>query len=432
MRAQGYTIQTPEPLAVRGDRLCLSRRVATTEGGDESPVLALTELDEQGHYRSVVFFDADDLSAAMTELDDRYLADEGRGTPGCSRVCHAFGDANERRDFDAMREMLSADFVMSDHTRLGYGEGDREYFDAASRTMADVAPSDGTAINRLLCVESDALLTVREGHHITAEGSDYAWVSCIVVQVDPDDRIKRAEYFDEDDFDAAMARLHELGVADARNPHAENATTQLMARSVELATARRFDLLRELFADDFVRADHRTGVSAPVANGPDEFVTAYASWFEVGFDHVSIVPIAVRGDRLALTRMVWSSADGRTVPFLGFYETNADGRFVQGSHFDEDDVGRAFEELDARYLQREPKERAELLRRGLALVDLVPRRTIRERLRSAVTRRPSGASTTNRSGSGRSMPTSSLTSAAPASAMARGLRAGLPVRARRW
>ena len=191
MRAQGYTIQTPEPLAVRGDRLCLSRRVATTEGGDESPVLALTELDEQGHYRSVVFFDADDLSAAMTELDDRYLADEGARHARVLRVCHAFGDANERRDFDAMREMLSADFVMSDHTRLGYGEGDREYFDAASRTMADVAPSDGTAINRLLCVESDALLTVREGHHITAEGSDYAWVSCIVVQVDPDDRIQR-------------------------------------------------------------------------------------------------------------------------------------------------------------------------------------------------------------------------------------------------
>ena len=370
MRAQGYTIQTPEPLSVRGDRLCLSRRVATTEGGDESPVLALTELDEQGRYRSVVFFDADDLSAAMTELDDRYLADEGARHSRVLRVCRAFGDANDRRDFDAMREMLAPDFVMSDRTRLGYGEGDREYFDAASRTRADVAPSDGVSINRLLVIEGDTLLTVAEGHHITAEGSDYAWVSCIVFQVDDDDRIRRAEYFDEDDFDTAMARLHELGVADARTPHAENTTTQLMARSVELATARRFDLLRELFADDFVRADHRMGVSAPVANGPDEFVTAYASWFEVGFDHLSIVPIAVRGDRLALTRMEWTSADGRSVPFLGLYETNADGHCVRGEHFDGEDLAVALEAIDERFVADQDPADATTLRAGNEVVRL--------------------------------------------------------------
>ena len=304
--------------------------MATTEAGDESPLLALTELDEQGRYRSVVFFDADDLSTALIELDDRYLADEGRAHARVLRVGRAFADANDRRDFDAMRDMLSADFVMSDRTRLGYGEGDREYFDAASRTRADVAPSDGVAINRLVRLDGDALLTVAEGHHITAEGSDYAWVSCIVFQVDGDDRIRRAEYFDEDDFDARWRVSTSSAWPMPRTPHAENTTTQLMARSVELATARRFDLLRELFADDFARADHRTGVSAPVANGPDEFVTAYASWFEVGFDHVSIVPIAVRGDRLALTRMEWTSADGRSVPFLGLYETNADGLFVRG------------------------------------------------------------------------------------------------------
>ena len=180
-------------------------------------MLALTELDEQGRYRSIVFFDADDLSAALNELDHRYLAGEGAPHARVLRVGKAFGDANERRDFDAMRDMLSADFVMSDHTRLGYGEGDREYFDAASRTRADVAPSDGVAINRLLRIEGDALLTVAEGHHITAEGSDYAWVSCIVFQVDADDRIRRAEYFDEDDFGAALDRLHELGATPDRS-----------------------------------------------------------------------------------------------------------------------------------------------------------------------------------------------------------------------
>ena len=136
-----------------------------------------------------------------------------------------------------------------------------------------------------------------------------------------------------------------------------------MTRSGELATAHRFDLLRELLADDFVRADHRTGVSAPVANGPDEFVTAYAAWFEVGFDRLSITPLAVRGERLALARLEWSSADGRTVGFLGVYETNVDGRFVRGAHFDEDDLDAALAELDERYLAGEGAEHEYLVRR---------------------------------------------------------------------
>ena len=350
MIEQGYEILPPEPVAVRGARLALARVVHRTPSGDESILLALIELDVDGLVARATAFDEDDVAAALTELDVRYLAGEGAQHARVLRVAKAFGDANERRDFDAMRGMLASDFVMSDRTRLGYGEGDREYFDLASRSRADVAPADGVAVNRILCIEGDALLTLAEGHHITAEGSDYAWVSCIVFQIDADDRIRRAEYFDEDDFDVAMPRLHELSVdppVEPRTLQTENVTTRVMAQTVECATADRFDRLRELLADDFVRADHRSGVSAPVANGPDEFVTAYAAWFEVGFAHISITPMAVRGERLALARMEWSSADERAVAFLGVYETNADGRLVRGEHYDEDDLAAALAELDA-------------------------------------------------------------------------------------
>src|SRR4029078_4887637 len=87
------------------------------------------------------------------------------------------------------------DFVMEDLTRLGFGVGDREYFDASNRSREDVA-IDGSAVVRKDEVDGDALLAVVEGHRYTPEGNDYAWASCIVLQIDAADLIRRAVYFD--------------------------------------------------------------------------------------------------------------------------------------------------------------------------------------------------------------------------------------------
>ena len=80
-----------------------------------------------------------------------------------------------------------------------------------------------------------------------------------ITVIDAAGKIERFEWFDDEDFDAALARLDELGAADPRTPFAENARTRLQARVYELLLAGRLDDARALFADDYVRIDRRTG-----------------------------------------------------------------------------------------------------------------------------------------------------------------------------
>ena len=341
---QGFSFAEPVTVAVRGERLALTRMVTRTSTGDESARLSVNELDADGRMVRSVLFDENDLVAALAELDRAYYFGESAAGQRVLRVVGRYAATSVAGDLDEIRAHLADDFVVVDHQRLGFGAGDREYF-VDMRRLAE--PDEN--VNTVLRVNEHALLTVYLSGPVTADGTRYERSGCLVMGIDASDRVNRIEMYADDDFEVALARFEALGASTGAAPSpspTENATTRLMQQSVEVATARRFDRLRELLADDFVRADHRTGVSAPVANGPDEFVTAYAAWFEVGFDRLSISPIAVRGDQLALARLAWSSVDGRTVDFLGVYETNADGRFVRGAHYDEGDLDTALAELD--------------------------------------------------------------------------------------
>ncbi len=67
--------------------------------------------------------------------------------------------------------------------------------------------------------------------------------------------------------------------------------------------------------------------------------------------------VAIRGDRLALVRTLYSGRDRRPEAFhtevLRIVEIDADERIVAIVAFDLDDIDAAFEELDARYLAGE-------------------------------------------------------------------------------
>ena len=77
MRAQGYVRMDDEPIAIRGERLCLTLRTNATAAGDESKLLSMAELDEHGLICRVCLYDGDALEHAMTDLDARYVAGEG-------------------------------------------------------------------------------------------------------------------------------------------------------------------------------------------------------------------------------------------------------------------------------------------------------------------------------------------------------------------
>ena len=180
--------------------------------------------------------------------------------------------------------------------------------------------------------------------------------------------LTRLEWFGDDDFTAALARLDELGAAeqpaDPRHSRAENWASQRLAEIVDLAHARDRAASRALLTDDFVRLDRRRGVAAPDAHGSDEWVAALDAWFDVGMERLSVEPLAVRGERLVLARIQLSNAEGAVVPFLGVWETDSSGRFVRAVHLDDDAFADAVAELDARYRAGEGAQHAAMLDAG--------------------------------------------------------------------
>ena len=385
-----------EPLAVRGESLMLSRGGYRATDGREVMFLVVYELDADGLIARGTHFDEDELDAALAELDERYLAGEGAVHLDLLAAGAAFMDATRRDDFGAMRELMSPGFVWVDHGLLGMGAGDCEEFIAASRTLREVS-ADGIRIMRSVEVERNAVLALVESTQITEQGNEYGRVLCILLAVDAANRPYRTEYFDEDQYPQAHARLHELGAqtvpevenvasrsardayADARTrlhelattppaamPTLDNAVTAALRHVVALAERNDFDeieaLCEELCAEDIERLDHRGGVAGMPLRGRAEIVRLFHETFAV-FPVFTAQPIAVRGERLALTRVQMASPEGFEIRLVGLYDHDSDGRLTFFAHYDESDLPAALDELDARYIAAEGAEYAYIIGR---------------------------------------------------------------------
>lgn len=155
--------------------------------------------------------------------------------------------------------------------------------------------------------------------------------------------------FDEEDFDAALARFDEL------QPQArqlENAATRVSDRYVEKQISRDWDAMAEMLADDFQADDRRPVVGGGVHGRDGEIANGRAS-ADVGVEDITTRVIATRGEHLALSRFRYSGREQGQETFVAetlvVGEINADGRVAAGVAFDVDDIGAAFEELDARF-----------------------------------------------------------------------------------
>jgi class 3 adenylate cyclase/ketosteroid isomerase-like protein/tetratricopeptide (TPR) repeat protein len=359
--AVGYRSLQVVPLAVRGERLNLAHTTIRTADGFETVSLYVNECDDDGLATYSAEYDELDLGAAIADLDARFLAGEGAPYAPILDVCGRFVELAHRNDRDGLLELLSPDLVVVDHLPIGVGEGDLAHFLETLATQEQVASVGGSLI-RSVDIVGSVVLAVSEMHQVTPEGNDYLEALCTLIDVGPSGRIRRIERYPEESLATAHARLLELGHEAPRRVRIENRTTRAMARTADLAMTGRFDELRGMLADGFRRTDRRSGVSAPTADGPDAFVTAYAAWFDVGFERISVAPVAVRGESVALARLEFGATDGRTVGFLGVYETNGDGDLVSGDHYDEDDLVAAMRELDQRYVAGEGARHERVLR----------------------------------------------------------------------
>ncbi len=354
---------TADPLAVRGERLCLGSGVWRTDAGDEIPLLGVVEADAEGRWLSSAWFDPDALTDALAELDARYFAGEGAALASRHRVGFGSFAAVNARDWNGFRDLYTPDLVCTDRRQIGWPTLDRDGLVTTMREYTELAP-DLTLLPRKVELRGPVTLWAIDASGTTADGGAVEWGTYTVSPIDPTGVVSSMEMFDEDDFPAALARLDELGAAypvDPRHPRAENTVTRAMTRLVELANLRDFERAGELIADGIIRDDRRRLVSAPTATGRDEYLDSVRAIFEAGYSDLTFAPVAVRGDRLALCRGAFRTGDGNESEFLQLEETDASGRFVRMVNFDEDAIADAVEELDASYIAGEGRPFAHTL-----------------------------------------------------------------------
>jgi class 3 adenylate cyclase len=381
LREDGFEVATPQVVAIRGDRLVLSRRCRRTPTGDDLTSLAVVEVDEQGRLLGLVQFDDDALEDAVAELDARFIAGEGAENARLLRVSNELGRRHAARDWTGLRELFDDTTVLVDHRKLGWPSGDGGVVVRMFRELVELVP-DHRLLYRTQHVEGRAVLTSVNSFGTTRDGSPREWALHAVITVNEAGRLTAFELFDHEDWGAAVARFDELSRVGPRTPEVENAATRRTRRDLDQLLAGRYDDLAPTLRPDFERIDRRHGVAgAPITSAADYLASLRAIMDQ--FDALSFEPIAVRGERHHLSRVTWGRPDDFHVTALVVFEFDEAGLGVANVTHDEDDLAAAVAELDARYMAGEGAEHAELLTRAnddIAAAATADRDELRSRL----------------------------------------------------
>ncbi|MGA5466087.1 BTAD domain-containing putative transcriptional regulator [Mycobacterium sp. NPDC050041] len=343
----GVTNSTSTVVATRGQRLALIR--ARFWGSDERPdafqseVLHMVEIRAEQQISAFVAFDLDDIDAAYMELDTRYLAGEAAPhAKAYSAIAGAFAAVNRHE-----LPVTAADLVSIDHRRpIAFAPGDlMSYLQATLNDTPDIRIRID-AVHRL---NSTGAVTTHVWHNTSQQGFDAEWRVIGVSTLDGD-LINRCELFDESDLVAALARFDGLT---ASSPRLENAATRTRTRVLDAYNRRDIDGCIAFAQGHY--EDHRRGLRDE-GTADREYALALLSETPASWN-LMVDPVAVRGDRLALTREtardLQQPGSPVTVEFLTLTEITADDTILYTAFFDIDDIDAAYEELDARYLAGE-------------------------------------------------------------------------------
>jgi hypothetical protein len=303
----------------------------------------LTEVNGDELISYSVVFDPDDIDAAFAELDARYLAGEAAAHAHTwSLVKEAYAGLN-RHEYAA----TTPDWVNVDRRRLATIEtGHLSGYIRASRDATPDARIRIEAVHRL----SSLGAVVRRAVNGSSQDGFYAEWREIDLLTFEGALINRCEIFDEADLDAALARFDELS---RPAPQLENAAIRARARVADAYNRRDVEGFLALTGGRY--EDRRKGLRDE-GSADRNFAHAVLSETPTSW-RLEIEPVAIRGDRLALSRETFRDADEVNQPItveLIVLTEVADAELVSYTvFFDPDDIDAAFAELDARYLAGE-------------------------------------------------------------------------------
>ena len=347
------------PLAVRGDRLALARvtHSGTAQDSFEVALLVVVELDDEGRTVSYVQFDPDDQSAALNELDERYIAGEAAPYAATISVLTAMRAAFAGRDWVSFRAVVADDVVLIDHRPAGAGQlsGIDEYV-AYAKTLTDVAPELTTHVSEIVAIANDRLLAVNRTPASTRDSQPFE-LDSLRLYVVRDGHIQRVEVFPVDDRPAALSRFQQLGP----RPDAqvlENRCTRVVAEQCAHYRRGDFDAGAASYADDVVHEDRRRTLHSEI-RGRDGIRGIAQTAFGVGYERFEATPVAIRDEYLALLRWRMEDRSGLESEWLNIHEIDDRGAVVRLVSFDVDDIDSAYRELSERAsaLAEEPSTR---------------------------------------------------------------------------
>ncbi|MDT5337517.1 MAG: hypothetical protein QOD90_3022, partial [Mycobacterium sp.] len=212
-------------VAVRGERLALIRlQLGTADvshGAPQSEMLQLVGLDSSSHMGLAVWFDVDDMDAAIAELDAAHARFEARHPRApienvASRVDAKFNALFTDRRFDEIGALFTESLRVEDRRRGLHRIGtDRATELAELRAVADLGIE--TIASDVIAIRGDflalVLFRVQTPQAFTAE-------FLRLVEVDSSERVVTGIFFDPDDIDAAFAELEARYLAGEAAAHA--------------------------------------------------------------------------------------------------------------------------------------------------------------------------------------------------------------------
>ena len=198
-------------LATRGERLVVFR----ARFGGRNPALGgtealfLIEYDEDGQIAFASAREPEDLDGALTELDERFVAQLSVDEQVLYRRGLELVQALGRRDFDAARILTTSDFIDDDRRAL-MGLPGLPGFEAAIDALLaliEVVPDLKLRLIGVPRIASDRILVQFLITGTSRDGEPTQLSTLYLGAADADRRITNAERYDVEDLDGAIERF---------------------------------------------------------------------------------------------------------------------------------------------------------------------------------------------------------------------------------
>lgn len=334
-------------LAVRGERLDLRRIRMWDDSGNESTTLNVLEIDETGRIAHFVRFDEDDFEGALGELERRYYVGEGAAFAEGGSVSVAVFAALNHGEYDqVVGELIAPDIRIENRSRSAFPDRSADDLRSGWGLLDAMVTSSRIWPSAVCWVSPHWCVSRLDREAIGHDGELYTWTFLIVAEA-RDSRTTALCQFDIDDEENAFAYAEERVRADSSRLAVSNRAADVIEVGWRAMRNRDVDSLVATYADTFVYVDRRRLSGDPIV-GRGEIRAAIERVLDQ-YNRFDVRVLAVRADRLVMTRSRWSDGAGNETTQIHVSEIDGDGLCIYDYRFDGDDFEGAYRELERRY-----------------------------------------------------------------------------------